>query len=57
MQVKSYKAGNVGEVEFDESAFGGKVLYRTLKDAVVMHMARNIRVMATLMPTCTSDTP
>ena len=39
MQVKSYKAGNVGEVEFDESAFGGKVLYRTLKDAVVMHMA------------------
>jgi large subunit ribosomal protein L4 len=39
MQVKSYKAGNVGEVEFDESSFGGKVLYRTLKDAVVMYMA------------------
>jgi large subunit ribosomal protein L4 len=39
MQVKSYKAGSVGEVEFDESSFGGKVLYRTLKDAVVMHMA------------------
>lgn len=39
MQVKSYKAGNVGEVEFDGSAFGEKVLYRTLKDAVVMHQA------------------
>ena len=37
MQVKSYKAGTVGEVEFDEAPFGGKVLYRTLKDAVVMH--------------------
>ena len=39
MQVKSYKAGTVGEVEFDEAPFGGKVLYRTLKDAVVMHQA------------------
>lgn len=39
MQVKSYKAGSVGEVEFNESPFGGKVLYRTLKDAVVMHQA------------------
>ncbi|MEZ5974140.1 MAG: 50S ribosomal protein L4 [Planctomycetota bacterium] len=39
MQVKSYKAGNVGEVEFDASAFGEKVLYRTLKDAVVMYQA------------------
>ena len=39
MQVKSYKAGNVGEVEFDGGPFGDKVLYRTLKDAVVMHMA------------------
>ncbi|MEC7231890.1 MAG: 50S ribosomal protein L4, partial [Planctomycetota bacterium] len=27
------------EVEFDEAPFGGKVLYRTLKDAVVMHQA------------------
>lgn len=39
MQVKSYKAGAVGEVEIDEAPFGGKVLYRTLKDAVVMHQA------------------
>lgn len=39
MQVKSYKAGSVGTVEFDASAFGDKVLYRTLKDAVVMHQA------------------
>ena len=39
MQVKSYKAGSVGQVEFDEQPFGGKVLYRTLKHAVVMHMA------------------
>ncbi len=39
MQVKSYNAGNVGQVEFDEKPFGGKVLYRTLKDAVVMYQA------------------
>lgn len=39
MQVKSYKAGSLGSVELDETPFGGKVLYRTLKDAVVMHMA------------------
>ena len=39
MQVKSYKAGNIGQVEFDESNFGAKVLYRTLKDAVVMYQA------------------
>ena len=39
MKVKSYKAGSVGEVEVDVSAFGDKVLYRTLKDAVVMYEA------------------
>lgn len=44
MQVKSYQAGSAGQVEFDEAPFrdkGGKarVLYRTLKDAVVMHQA------------------
>lgn len=39
MQVKSYEAGNIGRVEVDESPFGGKVLYRTLKDAVLMHLA------------------
>lgn len=39
MQVKSYKAGSVGEVEFDANAFGDKVLYRTLKDNVVMYLA------------------
>ena len=42
MQLKSYKAGNVGQVELDETAFFDKrnesrVLYRTLKDAVVMY--------------------
>jgi len=44
MQVKSYKAGQLGQVEIDERALadkGGKlrVLYRTLKDAVVMYAA------------------
>ncbi|MEM7309507.1 MAG: 50S ribosomal protein L4 [Planctomycetota bacterium] len=39
MKVQSYKSGSVGEVEFDEAPFGAKVLYRTLKDAVVMHQA------------------
>ena len=39
MQVKSYNAGNVGQVEFDEAPFGGSVLFRTLKDAVVMYQA------------------
>lgn len=39
MQVKSYKAGSVGQVEIDEAPFGGKVLYRTLKDALVMYQA------------------
>jgi large subunit ribosomal protein L4 len=39
MQVKSYKSGAVGEVAIDETPFGGRVLYRTLKDAVVMFQA------------------
>lgn len=39
MQVKSYSGGNVGQVDFNEGSFGEKVLYRTLKDAVVMHQA------------------
>lgn len=39
MQVRSYNAGNVGQVEFDEAVFGGKVLYRTLKEAVVSYQA------------------
>ncbi len=44
MQVKSYKAGSVGQVEIDERPFYDKsekdrVLYRTLKDAVVMYEA------------------
>ena len=42
MQIKSYKAGSVGQVEIDEAPFGGKILYRTLKDAVVMYQA-NLR--------------
>lgn len=39
MKVQSYQSGNVGEVEFDAAPFGEKVLFRTLKDAVVMHQA------------------
>lgn len=42
MKVQSYKGGKVGQAEFDESPFGDKVLYRTLKDAVVMYHA-NLR--------------
>ncbi len=39
MQVKSYKSGSVGTVDLDEKPFGGKVLYRTLKEAVIMYQA------------------
>jgi large subunit ribosomal protein L4 len=39
MKVKNYKAGKMGEVELDSAPFGDKVLYRTLKDAVVMFQA------------------
>jgi len=39
VKVKSYKGGSVRSVEFDAQPFGDKVLYRTLKDAVVMYQA------------------
>ena len=39
MKLQSWKAGRVGEVEYDVTPFGGRVLYRTLKDAVVMYQA------------------
>lgn len=39
MKVQSYKAGAVGSVEFDVTPFGETVLYRTLKNAVVMYHA------------------
>ncbi len=39
MKVKSYKSGQLAEVELDTAPFGEKVLYRTLKDAVVMFQA------------------
>jgi large subunit ribosomal protein L4 len=39
VKVKSYKGGTVRSVEFDAEPFGDKVLYRTLKDAVVMYQA------------------
>ena len=39
MKVKSYKDGSVGQVEVDETAFGEKILYRTLKDVVVNYQA------------------
>lgn len=39
MQVKSYKAGSVGQVQVDEKPFGEQVLYRTLKLAVHSYQA------------------
>jgi large subunit ribosomal protein L4 len=44
MQIKSYQGGSVGKVELDERPFFDKrerdqVLYRTLKDAIVMFQA------------------
>ncbi|MBL8862727.1 MAG: 50S ribosomal protein L4 [Planctomycetes bacterium] len=39
MKVQSYDAGKVGTAEFDSAPFGTRVLYRTLKDAVVMYHA------------------
>jgi large subunit ribosomal protein L4 len=39
MKLKAYKSGSLGTVEFDTKPFGDKVLYRTLKDAVVMYQA------------------
>jgi large subunit ribosomal protein L4 len=42
VKVKNYKGGKLGQVEFDAAPFGDKVLYRTLKDAVVVHQ-RNQR--------------
>ncbi len=44
MQVKSYQSGSMGSVEIDERPLHdktgkGRVLYRTLKDVVVMHRA------------------
>ena len=39
MKVQSYKSGKVGQREFDATPFGEKILYRTLKDAVVMYQA------------------
>ena len=42
MKIQNYKAGKLGHVEFDAAPFGEKVLYRTLKDALVVHQ-RNQR--------------
>jgi large subunit ribosomal protein L4 len=44
MQIKSYQGGSVGKVELDERPYFDKrerdqVLYRTLKDAIVMFQA------------------
>ena len=39
MEVREYKGGQVGTAQVDEAPFGDKVLYRTLKDAVVMWQA------------------
>ena len=42
MKIKNYTNGKVGQADLDLSAFGDKVLVRTLKDAVVMYHA-NLR--------------
>ncbi len=39
MEVKTYDAGKLGTAQVDEAPFGDKVLFRTLKAAVVMHQA------------------
>lgn len=39
MEVKQYSGSQIGSTQFDEGRFGDKVLYRTLKDAVVMWQA------------------
>lgn len=39
MEVKTYDGGKLGTTQVDDSRFGQKVLYRTLKDAVVMWQA------------------
>ena len=39
MEVREYKGGQLGSAQVDEAPFGDKVLYRTLKDAVVMWQA------------------
>jgi len=39
MEVREYKGGQLGTTQVDEAPFGDKVLYRTLKDAVVMWQA------------------
>lgn len=39
MKVQSYKGGKVTSVELDVKPFGEKVMYRLLKDAVVMYEA------------------
>jgi len=39
MKVKNYKGGKLGSTELDTAAFGEKVLWRTLKDAMDMYAA------------------
>lgn len=39
MEVKTYEGGKLGTGQVDASRFGDKVLFRTLKAAVVMHQA------------------
>ena len=39
MEVKTYDGGKLGTAQVDEAPFGDKVLFRTLKAAVVMHQA------------------
>ncbi len=39
MKVQSYKAGKVGHVEIDATAFGDKVMHRLLKEVVIMYQA------------------
>ncbi len=41
MKIQSYTGGKLGTAEFDAAPFGEKVLFRTLKDAVVMYHANS----------------
>jgi large subunit ribosomal protein L4 len=39
VQVEVYRKGKIESTQVDSTVFGERVLYRTLKDAVVMHQA------------------
>lgn len=52
MKVQSYTGGKIGQTEFDAQPFGEKVLYRLLKDAVVMYQANKRQGTAKVKTRC-----